>query len=943
MKINLSKIVLSVGLLSISFYSEAQDLAKALPKDSKVIMGKLPNGLTYYIRPNGKPEKKVELRLAVNTGSIMEDDDQQGLAHFMEHMNFNGTKNFHKNELVSYLQSIGVQFGADLNAYTGFDETVYILPIPTDKEGNLDKGFQIIEDWAHNALLTSKDIDDERGVVLEESRMGKGANDRMMQQYLPKLMMGSKYAKRLPIGKDEILKNFKYDAIRRFYNEWYRPDLQAVAIAGDIDSATAMRYILKHFSGLKKPANVRERKSFDVAARTKPEAMVVTDKEATNFELNIVYPSVKSGAQITLGDYRRGLMEQLTQAMLNRRLSDLAKSNTPPFTFAQMSYGEDWARGFSSFSTSASFGEDGFEKALNALTAEMARAKQFGFNNSELELAKKSMMSSIERVYNERNNTESGRLVMELVRNFLSGESIPGIENEYEYYKQLLPNITTQELNQMVATWMSNSNIFVLLTGPVSKILPSNNDLLSMTQKGLAQKVEPLAEQKVASSLMNKMPVSGKVVSQSEDKELATTTFTLSNGIKVSVKKTDFKSDEILMKGIKKGGTNSYGVVDKSNAKYAVQTSATMGYGDYTPTETEKILAGKTAKVSMSMQGIENVISGNSNVNDLETMLQILYLKLTAPRTDEALFKAFVEKQKAQIKFLTMNPQVAFFDTTLSVLYKNNPLAPVPFPKAKDFEELNMQRALSIFKDEFGGADGYHFVFVGNVNQEQLIPLMEKYIGSLPVMNKKPDFKDNGVRPIPGLVNVKKGAEKQSLIIASYNGEIPYTESFKLGTEALAEVLNIKVIEEMREKLGSIYSGGYYGNVVKYPYPHYNLSMQLPCGPESVDKLLQAASEEIITLKEKGPDAKDLDKVKNQWKESYKTESKENGFWTEALVDIMFWGEDKNITLQYESMVDKLTTKDIQQVAKQIFNGKNEFMSILYPENFNNQKPRSAN
>ncbi len=942
----LRKLVLGVAWVAISpAITLAQDLNSPLPKDPKVIKGKLSNGLTYYIRPNAKPEKKVELRLAVNTGSILEADDQQGLAHFMEHMNFNGTKNFQKNDLVSYLQSIGVQFGADLNAYTSFDETVYILPIPTDKAGNLDKGFQIIEDWAHNALLTNKDIDDERGVVLEESRMGKGADDRMMQKYLPSLMVGSKYASRLPIGKDEILKSFKYDAIRRYYTDWYRPNLQAVAIVGDIDSATAMMYINKHFAALKNNPKAPERKTFDVPARTKPEAMVLTDKEATNYQLQLFFPPVKSAPQTTLGDYKHSIERQLVTMMINRRLADLAKSANPPFPFAGVSYGEEWVRGYENFSVFALFGAEGPQKALSAVTAELARAKQYGFNASELDLAKKNLMSRIEKAYNERNTTESGDYVMEYVRNFLNAEPIPGIENEYEYHKKLLPGIQLSDLNELPKKWMANPNTFTLVTGPENgdTKLPDNATMLAMTQKGFQQQVQPLEEKKVASTLIAKAPVAGKVVSQQEDKDLGTTTYTLSNGVKITLKTTDFKSDEILMSAVKKGGTNNYGVEDKSNAKYAVQVANAMGFGEFTPSDLEKATAGKPVRVRMGMDNIQDNIEGSSNVKDFETMLQLLHLHLTAPRTDEALFKAYVDKQKTQIQFLTQNPQIKFFDTSITTLYKNNPLAPVPFPKAQDFEELKMQRALDIYKNEYANADGYHFFFVGNIDPKTALPLIETYIGSIPSNNKAPEFRDNGVRPVPGSLNVKKGKEKQSFIFALYNGETPYSEEFKMHAEAVAEVLNIKVIEELREKLGSIYSGGYFARVTKYPYAHYSVGMQLPCGPENVDKLLAAANEEIKALKEKGPDQKDVDKVKNQWKEAHRTEVKENKYWTNALAEVLFWGTDKNTVLQYDEQVDKLTPGDIQKAANKMFTGKNGFVSVLYPEDYSTDKPRSSN
>lgn len=912
----------------------AQDLKAKLPLDPKVTKGKFANGLTYYIRPNSKPEKKVELRLVVNAGSVLEDDDQQGLAHFMEHMNFNGSKNFPKNELVSYLQSIGVEFGADLNAYTSFDETVYILPVPTDKEGNLDKGFQIIEDWAHNALLMDKDIDDERGVVLEESRLGKGADMRMLDKYLPKLMTGSKYASRLPIGKDDILKNFKYDAIRRFYREWYRPNLMAVAIVGDIDEATAMKYLKKHFEGMKNPAKERKRETFEVPARTAPEAMVLTDKEATNFQLQIIFPSVKKGDESTLGGYRDNLKQALITQMWNQRLSDLARSSNPPFPYAAVGY-DGWARGYESLSAFAMYGADGPEKAMNALTAELLRAKEHGFTNSELDMVKKSMMSMVEKLYNERNTTESGSLVGEYVRNFLEDEPIPGIEKEYEYYKQLLPAITVAELNADVKSWMSNMNTFSLITGPQQGTgqMITDAQLLAMTKKGFEQKVSAMEEKKIAENLLDKKPTPGKVVSKQEDKEFGSTTYVLSNGVKVTIKPTNFKSDEILLRGVRKGGMSNYGVADRYSVQYATQVVGAMGYGSFSPTDLEKALAGKSIRAGGNIGDISNSVTGNSTVKDFEAMLQLMYLKLTQPRKDEALFKAFVDKQKTQLQFMSANPQFAFIDTLYSVMYNKNPLAPIAVPKAEYYDAINLNRALEIYNTELGNADGMEFFITGNVQMTAVQPLLETYIASLPVSGKTPSFKDNGVRPVSGVHNIKfkRGEEKQSLILAMYNGETKYSEDLNLKMNALAEILNIKVIEELREKMGGIYSGGFSANVSQYPYERYNASLYLPCGPENVDKLLATAKEVVDAIKKNGPDPKDLDKVKAQWHEQRRDKMKENGFWNEKMESIMFWGRQRKNLFDYDKWVDSLTPNDIKEAANTLFNGKNDFVAVLYP------------
>lgn len=914
----------------------AQDLKAKLPNDPAVTTGKLDNGLTYYIRTNKKPSNKVELRLVVKAGSILENNDQKGLAHFMEHMNFNGTKNFQKNELVSYLQSIGVQFGADLNAYTAFDQTVYILPIPTTKPGNLEKGFQIIEDWAHNALLTDKDIDEERGVVLEESRLGKGADDRMLKKYFPKLAEGSLYADRLPIGTDDILKTFKYETIRNFYHDWYRPDLQAVVVVGDIDVATAKKMITQHFAGLKNPAKERPRNYISVTPRDHAEAMVVTDKEATNSTLAIMYPYTKKHEEVTLGDYRNNLARNLVLQMINRRLTELSQSSNPPFPGAQVGF-DDLIHGYESFNVYALFDNSGPEKAINAVTGEIDRARQFGFTESELELARKGLLASAEKNYNERTTTDSKEYTEEYIRAFLDKEPFPGITNEYGYYKSMLPTIKLDELNGLIKQWTSNPNTFTLVTAPDNGQvkLPTDNELLAMTQKGLNQTVTKTEEKKVASSLMEQAPPAGKVASKTIEQGFDATTYTLSNGIKVTIKPTTFKSDEILVTGIKRGGSNNYPVEDKANVNMATDVVESMGVGDFTPNDLEKVLAGKTAKVDMTINDISSTVKGSSSVKDFETLMQLMYLYMERPRKDADLFTAYKQKQLTMLQFISSNPQAAFVDTTVCVLYNSNPMRRMVFPKPADFDKLNMDRSVEIYRNEFSGADGYQFFIVGNINPDQAVPLLEKYLGSLPASNKMPMYKDIGLRPVKGNKELKfnKGKDKKSLIMAIYSGEIPYSEDLAIKAQALAEVLNIKVIEEMREKLGAIYSGRFNASVSKEPYERYSIQLQLPCGPENVDKLLAAADDEIKDIKKKGPDEKDVEKVKNQWREKYNTDIKENTYWSGKMESVLFWGRDRDRALNYMNYVNKITADDIKKTANLLFSDNtNRFISILYPE-----------
>jgi len=934
---NLKHALISFVWLFLSFQLTAQvNLTEPLPLDSKVKIGKLPNGLTYYIRQNKKPEQKVELRLLVNAGSINEDDDQQGLAHMAEHMAFNGTKNFKKNDIVSFLQDIGVGFGNDLNAYTSFDQTVYILPIPLSKESNLEKGFQVLEDWAHNVTYENDDIDAERAIILEESRLGKGANDRMFRKIYPKLFAESKYADRLPIGVDTIIKGFKHDAIKRYYRDWYRPDLMAVIVVGDIEPSKAEEMIRKHFSGLTMPANPRKRELADVPAYKTSDAIVVTDKEATGYSFSINYPAYKDAASATIGDYRDDLVQQLYTTMLNQRLQELTQKENPPFLYASTSFGS-YARGYESFSAFGSSGTGDVNKGLNALLEEIERVKRYGFTPSELDRAKKNMMAFYERAYNNRDKNESGNYVEEYIAHFLEQEPSPGIEKEFDYVKAIMPGITINEVNAISNKFKDQKNRFVYVAGPEPKAgekLPEDKELLALVDAKEKADIKAYEEKVVQSNLLANAPKAGKVVSKTTNATLGTTEMKLSNGITVTLKPTDFKNDQILMGATRHGGKNNYGLADKYNAEYATAIVGAMGVGEFSPTDLKKALAGKTVAVNPTFGATSEGVSGNSTVKDMEAMLQLTHLYFTQPRKDTALFKSFVQRNKSQFAMLSANPQAAFIDTMYKALFNYNPLAPVAVPKSEYYDKIDLDRSLAIYRERFSDANGMNFVFVGSFKEEEIIPLIEKYIASLPATNKKFSYVDNKVRTVEGKKNmtVSKGKEQKSLILAFYAGEIPYSEDLNLKTQAMSEVLNIRIIEELREKIQGIYGGGTFASLEKVPYGSYNFVLQLPCGPEKVDTLLTAVKAEFAHLAKDGPDQSYLDKVKKQWLEAHKEDIKKNEAWLNVMLEQKNQGTDPKRFLEYEKYVNALTTKDVQQAANLILNGKNQFFAVLMPE-----------
>lgn len=920
-------------------------LTDPLPVDPNVKIGKLPNGLTYYIQKNLKPEKKMELRLVVNTGSILENNDQRGLAHFMEHMNFNGSKHFPKNELVDYLQKVGVKFGADLNAYTGFDETVYILPISTDNPDIVEKGFTVLEDWAFNNLLDKSEIEKERGVVLEESRLSKGAQERMLRQYFPKLFNGSKYAERLPIGKDSILKSFKPATLESFYRQWYRPNLIAVLVVGDIDPAEAEKKIKAHFSNFKNPANAKPRPAITpIATRTKAEAMVLTDAEATNTILqvfNFITPSKKAK---TWADYREAVKREMINSLINERLQELTQKENPPFVYGYTGT-DQFIRGYDAFISAAVLGDNTTEEAINALLAETERARKFGFLQTELDRTKATMLNEAEQAFKEKDKSQSGMIVQEYVDNFLQGAPIPGPEARYKFFKQILPGITLKEINDIAKKMPATTNAFALVTAPINTKakLPSNAELEKQIVAANKQTVKPYEEKAVAASLMEGTGASGKVASETKNAKLGTTDLILSNGVTITMKPTAFKNDEIQMDAWRWGGWQKFPLEDKDNAKHSAEMVGVMGVKDMSPTDLQKFLSGKTVSVTPYLNDYEEGIQGNSSVKDFETFLQLVNLYFTQPRKDPGLFNSYVSKQKAQLQFLKGNPQAFYFDTLNKITYNNNPwMSALPTPE--EYGNLKIDRAMSIYNSVYGNADGMHFTFVGNIDPEAAKPLFEKYLASLPGKTEKHSFKDNGARPVTGVVeaNIKKGKDPKSVITILWTGETEYSREENLALRALVDALNIKVIEKLREEMGGMYSGGLNGGIQKRPYVHYSVMANIPCGPENVNKLTAALFELVKNAQDNGVDQKDLDKVKETWKKKYHENLQSNDAWLDNLSNAFIDQNDPENILNYEQKVDALTTKDLQNAAKKFLNMNNYIKVVLYPENATIQEPKKG-
>ncbi|WP_242085284.1 M16 family metallopeptidase [Aestuariivivens sediminis] len=925
-------------LLSISnriLSQEASNVTQKIPISKDVTIGKLSNGLTYYIRNNSKPEDKLELRLVLKAGSILEDEDQLGLAHFMEHMNFNGTKNFKRNDLIHYLQSIGVSFGADLNAYTSFDETVYMLPIPIDDKDKLDKGFQILEDWAHNATLDEEEIDKERGVVLEEYRLGRGADERMLQNYLPKVLYGSKYASRLPIGKKEILENFDYEAIRRFHRDWYRPDLMAVIAVGDVDADTLEAQIKSHFGTIPAVKNPRKRETFYVPNHEETFIAIESDKEASFSRVQVLFKDSTDVKPIkTLEQYRETIVKSLFTQMINNRLNELRNSENPPFVYGISYHGNTWAKTKAAYQSVAISSETGQLEALKTLLIENERVRRYGFFEGEFNRAKQHILARLEKTYKDKDKTLSQNIIGEYIRHFLSSEPIPGIAWEYNFHKQELPNIELEEVNDIINTYLKNNNRVIVITGPekegINKVTEQEVQYLLKTLGSM--EIEPYQDEEVAQYLMENDPEKGSVINEVKDSTLDITTLTLSNGMKVTYKITDFKNDEILFDSFSYGGTSLYSLEDYRATAYANGALSQAGVNNFDYIELGKMLSGKIVSVRPDIGTYSESISGSASPKYMEEMFQLIHLYFTALNKDDKAFASFINKQKALIGNLLANPQYYFQNEFSKFLNEGNPRY-LGFPTQEDLSNADYDLAYKLYNERFKNAGDFNFYFVGNIEEEKFKDFCKTYLASLPSDGKKETFIVPEHRPLTGRHTkiIEKGEDPKSSVSIIYQGETEYDAEEAHAMKSLGEIVTIKLLEELREAESGVYGVGASGNITKIPYGWYTFRIGFPCGPENVDKLVEASIKEVEKIIDNGPTQEDLAKVKENQILKTKQNLEQNKYWLNRLKNSDYSDKDLSEIFDYKDKINALTAEKVQEVAKKYLT-KGYILGIHNPE-----------
>ena len=904
-----------------------------LPVDKNVRIGQLDNGLTYYIRHNKLPENRAEFYIAQKVGSILEEPQQRGLAHFLEHMAFNGTKNFPGDDkglgVIPWCETVGIKFGTNLNAYTSIDETVYnISNAPIDRTGVLDSCLLILHDWSNYILLKDDEIDKERGVIREEWRSRNSGMLRVYTDLLPTIYQGDKYADCMPIGSIDVINNFPYKDIRDYYHKWYRPDLQGIVIVGDIDVNTVEAKLKAVFADVQKPVNPAERTYYPVTDNKEPIVAIGTDKEVDDPSIEIYFKqdATPDSEKNNVGYLASQYMTSMISSMLNARLSELVQSANPPFTRASSYYSDFFvAKTKEAFALSASSKADGIETALKTLLQETERARRFGFTESEYARARANYLQSLESAYNEREKTKHGSYVREYVQNFLNGEPIPGIEAEYAMMNQLAPNIPLQAMNMVMQQLVPDSNQVVIIAGPAKEGLkyPTKEEVINLLKGMKDLDLQAYVDKVSDEPLMKEAPKGGKIISEKEGDIYGSTKLVLSNGVTVYVKKTDFKADEIRMKGTSLGGKSIF--PDKDALNFAVMDNviAVGGLGNFSQVDLTKVLAGKKVSVNAGLGATTENVFGTCSPKDFETMMQLTYLTFTAPRKDAEAFESFKNRMKAQLESAQANPLSSINDSLQKAMYNNHPRVVMMKPEMVD--QIDYDRILEMYNDRFKDASDFTFYFVGNIDLETAKPLIAEYLGALPAINRKETFKDTKMSIRKGVYKNEYAKEQQTptaTIVFLYSGKAPYTLKNDILLSFATQVLDMVYTEEVREKEGGTYGVNCFGDLQKYPKEQLLLQIVFQTDPAKKDKLAGIVVDELKKLAAEGPSDVHLQKVKEYMLKKYADNQKENGYWMNNLNDYFYYGMD--MTEGYTDIVNSITAKDIQKFVSDLLKQGNE-------------------
>ena len=898
--------------------TKAEAPSPALALDPDVVTGTLDNGLTYYILHHEKPDNRVSLWLAVDAGSVLEQDDQRGLAHFVEHMAFNGTERFEKNTMIDFFERSGMQFGADVNAYTSFDETVYMLQVPTDDAKLMSTGLDVIEDWAGAVSFTPEEVDKERGVVIEEWRIGRGANQRVFDKQWPVFLAGSKYAERQPIGKKEILESAPVERLEAFYDTWYRPDNMAVIVVGDVDPAAIEAEIEARFGDLTNPEGAPERELIEVPLLDETRVDIQTDDEMPMSQVSVAIKGPHLGFA-TEADYRADLVDNIFHAMLGARLDEIGERPDAPFMFS-FSYTSAMGRAVDVFRLFAGAKPGQSDAALEVLLTELERVRQHGFHASELERAKAEYMRQRERAVTEADTVDATRYASGLAYHFLEDWTMISPEASLALTQQYLPSLSLDEVNALAETWTKRQDRVVSISGATRDKTPTNADVTALLGQIDGKKVEPWDDTAANADLMAKAPKPGTITAKARIEELDLSVWTLSNGARVVIKPTTFKNDEILFEAFSPGGTSLADDATFISANYADGIINQAGVGDHDAVALRKALTGKVASVRPFIDELEEGLRGNASPQDLETLLQLAHLYFTAPRKDEAAFQAWRGQMIGFAQNRDLNPQSVLFDEYIKAASSDH-LRRQPLTVAA-VEAVELDAAYSFYQDRFADASDFTFVFVGNVDEAKLESLATTYLASLPSVERKDKWRDVGVVAPRGIekVRIEKGVDPKSFVLLVFHGKAAWSPEADDDMDMLSDALSIRLREVLREDMGGVYGVFASGGIDRRPKQEYQFLVGFNCAPENVDKLTKAVFDLVADVKKNGVEAEVVEKLMEQRKRGLETDLEENRFWMRQLTKHYRYDTDPKQILELAKSVERVSSDRIKATAKKYLN-----------------------
>ncbi len=901
-----------------------------IPGDTTVVTGRFLNGLTYYVRANREPPGRAELRLVVNAGSILEDESQLGVAHFVEHMAFNGTRRFAEHQLVDYLESVGMRFGPDINASTGFDETIYTLTLPVDSPLVLEKGLDILEDWATGIAFDPREVEAERGVVIEEWRLGRGASARVQEKHLPVLFERSRYARRLPIGDPELLRRVGADELRRFYRDWYRPDLMAVVAVGDFDVERVRRLISERFARIQPRDSARVRGRFPVPTGDRTRVAVVSDPELSSSTVSLVH-TVPARNRGTVGRYRDGIVESLYAGMMSHRLNELAQRPDAPFLGVSSFHGS-LVRPLDAFVLSADAPESGTARALATLVAEAERVARHGFTAGELEREKADVMRAWEQIHVERGKTTSSQHADQYAAHYLYGGPILTVESEYAMQRALVPRVAIEEVNARARAWLRVRARSILVSVPDKAGLaaPSEARLRAVLDSVSRARLEPWAETVSDAPLVARPPAPGRVVAERTHAG-GIVEWTLSNGVRVLLRTTDFREDEVLLAARSPGGTSvvpDSSFLDAQTATAAVQVG---GVGDLSVVDLQKRLAGKSAAVGPDVSELWEGMSGTASPRDLETMLQLVWLYFTRPRRDPQAWEAYRQRARESLRNRGASPESAFQDTVLRLLTRDHPRAR-PITR-ESFDRVDLDRSLAVYRDRFADAGDFTFYLVGRMTPDSVRPLVERWLGALPSTGRKETWRDVGITPPPGVerATVRRGLEPKGRTQLVFSGPAEFGPGTGGALRTLADVLELRLRERLREDLGGTYGVGVGGSAQRDPRGAYRFVIDFGAAPERLPELTRVVFAEIDSLKAAGPSEKDLQKVREAQRRAREIERRENHWWLLQILAHDRYGWDF-AAIGRDARTEGITAAAVRDAARRYLDVGRYVQVTLMPE-----------